>query len=96
MEVPPPFATKAVLSADAMLVTEALGDVDEIFREVLALFYLDEMSYREIAEVLDVPIGTVMSRLSRGKRDLRAVLADNLNRADQSENAMPQKKALNE
>lgn len=60
---------------DAALVMEALQEVAPGFREPLTLFYLQELSYLEIAEILDVPIGTVMSRLSRGKAQLRAAIA---------------------
>lgn len=56
---------------DAHLALEALESVDEIFREPLSLFYIQDLSYKEIAEVLDLPMGTVMSRLSRGKAQLR-------------------------
>lgn len=64
-----------VARLDAATAMTALQEVDEVFRVPLTLFYLEELSYREIADTLDIPIGTVMSRLSRGKAQVRAVLA---------------------
>ena len=59
---------------DATAVLNGLGQRDEIFRAPLILFYLEDLSYLEIAEVLQIPIGTVMSRLARGKTRLRRLL----------------------
>lgn len=59
---------------DGPAVMEALQRVDEVFRAPLTLFYLEEFSYLEIADALGIPLGTVMSRLSRGKAQLRAAL----------------------
>jgi len=56
---------------DGVSLMKALREVEEPFRAALMLFYLEQFSYQEIADVLGVPIGTVMSRLSRGKAQLR-------------------------
>lgn len=55
-------------------VQAALEQVPVLFREVLLLCDVEEMSYQEIAETLSIPIGTVMSRLYRARRALRAAL----------------------
>ena len=58
-------------------VMDALESVAVHYREIILLCEVEEMSYREIAEVLSVPVGTVMSRLSRARKVLRQALASN-------------------
>jgi len=55
---------------------EALERLPEEFREVIVLRELEGLSYKEIADVTGVPVGTVMSRLSRGRERLRRALSD--------------------
>ena len=57
-------------------ILDALDRVPEHFRSVILLADVQEFSYKEIQEMLGIPIGTVMSRLSRGRQLLRAYLAD--------------------
>ena len=71
----PPLTPNMAEQVDSQMVMDAALDIDERYRTPLALYYLQGLSYREIADVLDVPIGTVMSRLSRGKDLLRQWLA---------------------
>ena len=57
-------------------VAEALAEVPHDFRDVVVLVDIGEFSYAEAAQILDIPIGTVMSRLHRGRRILKQELAD--------------------
>ena len=67
----PPIHVDHAATLDSKAVLLALQTLDENFRVPLALFYLDQFSYKEIAAALEIPIGTVMSRLARGKQMLR-------------------------
>lgn len=66
----------AISRLDTAQVLRALGDVDEVFQAPVALFYLEDCSYKEIAETLAVPMGTVKSRIARGLGQLQKLLAD--------------------
>jgi len=69
-EVPPNIG-----STDSKLVLNALGQVDSSFQAPVALFYLEDYSYPEIAQILEVPLGTVKSRISRGIAQLQRLMA---------------------
>jgi RNA polymerase sigma-70 factor (ECF subfamily) len=59
---------------DAQQVVELLGRVDAQFQAPVALFYLEDSSYNEIAEILEIPLGTVKSRIARGLAQLKRLL----------------------
>jgi RNA polymerase sigma-70 factor, ECF subfamily len=74
-EVPEPSAeAEATPDLDPERLQQALAELPEGFRTPVILFYFEEFSYRDIAEQMDLPIGTVMSRLARAKGHLRARL----------------------
>ncbi|MGH3003225.1 MAG: sigma-70 family RNA polymerase sigma factor [Gaiellaceae bacterium] len=62
------------LSQDSIV--DALAEVPHDFRDVIVLVDIGEFSYADAAQILDIPIGTVMSRLHRGRRILKKTLAD--------------------
>lgn len=65
------------------LVNQALEQLPRAFREIVVLKDLEDFSYKEIAEIADIPIGTVMSRLARGRKLLAAFLRQhNLGESD--------------
>lgn len=72
----PSIPPVAVERLDSAAVLEALGQINEVFRAPLTLFYLEDYSYKEIAEILNVPVGTVQSRIARGKCHLYEILTD--------------------
>ena len=60
---------------DARLIVALLGQVDAVFRGPVALFYLEDYSYNDIAAILGVPLGTVKSRIARGLAELKRLVA---------------------
>jgi RNA polymerase sigma-70 factor (ECF subfamily) len=72
----PVILPEAARRLDAMQAVEALGQVDEVYRAPVALFYLEDCSYLAIADILEVPMGTVKSRMARGLAQLRHIFAD--------------------
>ena len=66
--------TRLLVGATGEMIRSALEALPVHFREVILLADVEEMSYQEIAATLAVPIGTVMSRLSRARRSMRAAL----------------------
>ena len=72
----PTVAPASVNRLDTAQLLAALAQLDDIYQTPVALFYLQDHSYNEIAEILEVPLGTVKSRLTRGLDKLHLLLAD--------------------
>ena len=78
-EDPTPEA-QLIGEVDRALVRSALAELPPIFREVLVLREIEGLRYREIAQIAGAPIGTVMSRIARGRKELRKTLAKMMER----------------
>jgi len=74
----PAVAPDAVSALDAARVVGLLGQVGEPYHAALTLFYMEDCSYKEIAEILDIPLGTVQSRISRGMGQLQQLIRDEI------------------
>jgi RNA polymerase sigma-70 factor (ECF subfamily) len=72
----PAIAPRVGAQTDCCEALRALAKLDEIYRGAVALFYLEDCSYKEIAAILEVPVGTVKSRIARGIEQLRQILSD--------------------
>jgi RNA polymerase sigma-70 factor (ECF subfamily) len=70
----PVLTPERASALDTAQVLEALGRLDPVYQAPVALYYLEDCSYNEIAEVLEIPIGTVKSRMSRGIARLQQIL----------------------
>ena len=66
--------TLMISEADRQLLLRTLAELPPTYRDIIVLREMENLSYAEIAEVVGLPIGTVMSRLSRGRAQLRKAL----------------------
>src|SRR3569833_1576854 len=77
-EVPldlPTLSPASVNELDSPQVLEALSQIDEIYHAPVTLYFLEDCPYIEIAEILNIPIGTVKSRMARGIAQLQTILS---------------------
>jgi len=70
----PDAETALLLAERTELLRESLAELPAVYREVLVLRELEQLSYREIANIAGIPLGTVMSRLSRARQKLQQTL----------------------
>lgn len=73
--------TVLIKKVNAQLVRQALEEMPFAYREILVLRELEDFSYKEIAKLIDLPLGTVMSRLSRARKELYARLGQAIGEA---------------
>jgi len=71
----PTILPKLAEHTDSSQVLPCLAQVDEVYQAAVALFYLEDCSYKDIAEILAVPVGTIKSRIARGVTQLRKIFA---------------------
>jgi len=88
----PAVSPGVATQSDCCQVLRALARLDEVYQAAVALFYLEDYSYKEIAETLEVPVGTIKSRIARGIGQLREILLSDRGaseRVDVDRNASP-------
>jgi RNA polymerase sigma-70 factor (ECF subfamily) len=72
----PHVSADVVNRIDAQALLDALGHIDEGYRAPLVLYYLEDLSYKQIGAVLAIPLGTVQSRIARAKIKLFQLLSE--------------------
>jgi RNA polymerase sigma-70 factor (ECF subfamily) len=90
----PALSPEPAAQADGSEVLHALARVDEVYQAAVALFYLEDCSYREIAAILQLPLGTVKSRIARGIAQLRELLRPTGSRASVPRNPVTPHRTL--
>jgi RNA polymerase sigma-70 factor, ECF subfamily len=70
----PDVSTVPSDSVESLPVLPALAKVDETYQAAVTLYYLEDSAYKDIARILEVPVGTVKSRIARGIAQLREIL----------------------
>ena len=78
----PLLSPETASTLDANQVLQSLAKVDEVYQAAVALFYLEGCAYKEIADMLEVPLGTVKSRIARGIGQLQKLLATDIAAGD--------------
>lgn len=81
----PALVANLASGLDTALVLRALGQIDQIYQSAVALFYLEDHSYKDISEILEVPLGTVKSRIARGIAQLQKLLASDIAAGDDAQ-----------